>query len=100
MSNPTHMMECSSADAARLCEGNAIFASGSPQDDEVFEGRTVPSSQANNMYIFPGLALGAHLLQSGTISDNMIMAAAEAVAQSITPEEVRIFEEVLQNLMK
>lgn len=49
MSNPTHMMECTAAEAARVCEGNAIFASGSPQDDQVFKGRVVASSQANNM---------------------------------------------------
>lgn len=84
------MMECSAEDAARVCEGNAIFASGSPQEDQQFQGRKVPCSQANNMYIFPGLALGAHLLQTGQISDSMIMAAAEAVAQSISSDEVRM----------
>ncbi len=89
MSNPTHMMECSAERAQRVCKGRAIFASGSPQEDQVVGGSTVVSSQANNMYVFPGLALGAHLLQTGHVSDGMLMAAAEAVPGVIPPHEVR-----------
>ncbi len=49
MSNPTHMMECSAADGQKFTNGKAIFASGSPQEDQVYGGNTIASSQANNM---------------------------------------------------
>ena len=35
------------------------------------------------MYIFPGLAMGAHLGQTGTITDMMMTAAAEALPKLI-----------------
>ena len=37
-------------------------------------------------YIFPGLAMGAHLAGSKTVSDTMLTAASEALPQLI-PEE-------------
>ena len=42
------------------------------------------------MYIFPGLALGAHLGKTGTITDSMIQTSAEALPELITPEDLRL----------
>jgi malic enzyme len=38
-------------------------------------------------YIFPGLALGAHLGDTKIVTDNMIMAVAEALPKMLSDEE-------------
>lgn len=90
MSNPTHKMECTAEEAQAACDGRAIFASGSPQPDVITkDGTTIASSQSNNMYIFPGLALGAKLLDTSMVSDGMLMAGAEAVPEMLTAADLR-----------
>ena len=45
------------------------------------DGVTIASSQCNNRYIFPGLALGAALGQTGVITNAMINKSAEVRKQ-------------------
>lgn len=56
--------------------------------DVDYEGRTLASSQSNNMYFFPGLALGAQLGHTKIVSDNMLMEAAEAIPAQLTEEDI------------
>ena len=43
--------------------------------------------QGNNMYIFPGIGLGAILSRTRHVSDGMVEQAAIALASSLTEEE-------------
>ena len=49
MSNPTAKMECTAEEAQRHTSGRAVYASGSPQEDVMWEGKRIASTQANNM---------------------------------------------------
>ena len=69
--------ECTAEAAQAATGGRAIFASGSPFDDVTIDGVTIASSQCNNRYIFPGLALGAALGQTGVVTNAMINKSAE-----------------------
>ena len=105
LSNPTSRSECSAEEAQTAAGGSAIFASGSPFPDVVIGGKTVASSQCNNRwvrssnqslqvptsrYIFPGLALGAALGQTGVVTNAMINQAAEALVELINEDDLRI----------
>ena len=94
LSNPTSKLECMASQCAEWTEGRAIYAAGSPQPDVAYGGRTIASSQSNNMYIFPGLALGAAIGKTQIISDHMLMTASEALVRCVDEEELaqgRIF---------
>ena len=82
MSNPTIKMECTAEDAVAATGGRCVFASGSPQaplEDPAGGGGRREFAQANNLYLFPGLALGAFLGRTGKVTNRMLMAAAETV---------------------
>jgi len=88
LSNPTSRSECTAAQAQAATGGRAIFASGSPFPDIEIEGSMVASSQCNNRYIFPGLALGAALGQTGVVTNAMINRAAEALVELIDEQDI------------
>jgi len=90
LSNPTSRSECTAEQAQTATGGTAIFASGSPFPDVEINGNPVASSQCNNRYIFPGLALGAALGQTGVVTNAMINRAAEALVELIDEDDLQI----------
>ncbi|ORX94162.1 hypothetical protein K493DRAFT_324897 [Basidiobolus meristosporus CBS 931.73] len=88
LSNPATQAECSFEQAMIHTKGKVLFASGTAfpryKDEQGVEH--VPG-QGNNMYIFPGLGLGAILARPSRITDTIIYASAAALADSLTEDE-------------
>ncbi|HEX2855321.1 MAG TPA: NAD-dependent malic enzyme [Opitutaceae bacterium] len=88
LSNPTSKSECTAEQAYHGSEGRAIFASGSPFPPVDFNGRRYVSGQGNNIYIFPGVGLGALVSEAREVTDAMFLAAARTLASLVQPEDL------------
>eukprot|EP00667_Euglena_gracilis_P005883 EG_transcript_5925 len=84
LSNPTSKSELAASKAIRWTKGRVVFAAGSPYAPVAYRGRTYPIAQGNNVYVFPGLGLGAFLSQAAEVSDAMVVAAAQALAATVS----------------
>lgn len=87
MSNPTSISEAVPADVLGWTDGRALVASGSPFDAVDLGDRVQPVSQANNVFVFPGIGLGAIASRAERITGTMINAASAALAGSLDTAE-------------
>ena len=80
LSNPTSKCECTPEDIMKASNGRAIIACGSPF--EPIDGPTgkIYTSQCNNMYIFPGLGLGALISNTPKITYKMFLTASKELS--------------------
>jgi len=83
MSNPTANAEAVPADVIAWSSGRALVATGSPFGDVVYEGRRHRIGQANNVFIFPGVGLGAIAVKARKVSGGMFSASARALADMV-----------------
>ena len=74
LSNPVSRAEATPADILRWSDGRAIVGTGSPFG-------TPGVTQVNNVYVFPGIGLGALAAKARVVSDGMFMAAARRLGE-------------------
>lgn len=87
LSNPTRLHEAVPEDLLKWTDGRALVATGSPfkpvkgawgdNGDEI----EIQVAECNNSVVFPGIGLGCVLSRAKLLTDNMLVAAVEAVAE-------------------
>lgn len=89
LSNPKTQAEITASDAYTWSAGRVIFGSGTSFDPVSVAGAERCPGQVNNVYVFPGLSFGAVSCQASTIPDELFLAAAEAVAGTLSEMDIR-----------
>lgn len=88
MSNPTSNTEALPEDLIAWTEGRALIATGSPFAPVTYNQRRIEIGQGNNVFIFPALGLGTLLAGAREVTDTMITAAASALADQVSEQEL------------
>jgi len=93
LSNPLTKAECTFEQAVHWTDGSVIFASGTAFSSFSMKSgdlvTTYHPNQGNNVYVFPGLGLGAILAKASRVTDAMVYTSAEALSGCLNAAEIK-----------
>jgi malate dehydrogenase (oxaloacetate-decarboxylating)(NADP+) len=90
LSNPIEHHECLPEHAYAWSRGKAVYAGGVQFPPVHLGGQTFLPSQANNLYIFPAVGMAIYATKAKRVTDAMFIEAAHAVADLVTPEQLKL----------
>ena len=88
LSNPGDRAEAQPQDILEWTDGRAIIATGSPSDDVDLPGGRRTIGQANNVFIFPGVGLGAIVAEAREVTDEAFLVAARELASLVSADRL------------
>jgi len=83
LSNPTPLAEITPENLLTWSNGRALVATGSPFEPVPVGERQRVIGQCNNCFVFPGLGFAAMAVGASQVSEAMIDASVEALAEAI-----------------
>ena len=88
LTNPGDKSEARPEEILAWTEGRALVASGSPFPPVERPDGTRIVAQANNVFVVPGIGLGAIVAGAREITDEAFIVAARELANRVTPERL------------
>jgi malic enzyme len=88
LSNPSDKTEALPEEILAWTDGRALVATGSPFPEVIVGGEARTIGQANNVFVFPGVGLGAMVAEASSLTDDAFTVAAHELAAMVTPERL------------
>ncbi len=89
LSNPTSRSETTPESVVKALGKRALMAFGSPYAPVKYtDGTSLAVSQCNNLYVFPGMGLGAIVCQASRVTSRMFHAASVALSNMVSMQDL------------
>jgi malic enzyme len=90
LSNPGACAEARPEDVLAWTGGRALVAAGGPSREVAGPMGTRVIGQANNVFVFPGMGLGAIVAETREVTDDMFLVAAHELAGLTSSDRLRM----------